>query len=203
MVPLRPHVVAAAQFLIRGGCVLRRLLSKPPRRFAPRLALVIVACALSFDVASAKAQPFPINESLERNVFVQLNVVRRAYRVAPLRRSAGLVVAARYHSIEMARYGYFGHQSADGSSFERRVARFYPIGTHRLWAVGENLLWATGDIDATEVLRRWLGSPQHRKTMLAARWRDLGIGVVHVATAPGLFGGIDVTLITADFGVRR
>ena len=203
MVLLRPHVGAAAKLPIRGGCVLSRLLSKRPRRFAWPVALLIVAWALSFEVASASAQPFPTDEVLERNVFAELNVVRRAYGVAPLRRSGGLVVASRHHSIEMARYGYFGHQSADGSSSDRRIARFYPRGTHRFWAVGENLLWATGDIDATEVLRRWLGSPQHRKNMLTARWRDLGIGVVHVATAPGAFGGSDVTLITADFGVRR
>ena len=48
----------------------------------------------------------------------------------------------------------------------------------------------------------WMGSPGHRKNMLAARWREIGLSAVSVPAAPGVFGGRKVVLVTADFGVR-
>jgi hypothetical protein len=39
--------------------------------------------------------------------------------------------------------------------------------------------------------------------MLTARWRDIGLSAVHLTAAPGTYGGREVTIVTADFGVRR
>jgi len=49
----------------------------------------------------------------------------------------------------------------------------------------------------------WVNSPEHRKILLTGRWREVGLSAVHVATAPGAYGGREVTIVTADFGVRR
>jgi uncharacterized protein YkwD len=49
----------------------------------------------------------------------------------------------------------------------------------------------------------WLRSPVHRANLLAAQWREIGIGAVHVTSAPRMYRGAPVTVITADFGVRR
>jgi hypothetical protein len=49
----------------------------------------------------------------------------------------------------------------------------------------------------------WLDSAAHRKIMLTARWREVGLSAIHVTSAPGTFGGREVTIVTADFGVRR
>jgi uncharacterized protein YkwD len=103
----------------------------------------------------------------------------------------------------MARVGYFAHESADGSSFDKRIARFYPSGRRPYWSVGENLLWSSPSIDAAGALQLWLNSPPHRENLLTARWREIGISAIHVAAAPGTFGGQPVTIVTADFGVRR
>jgi uncharacterized protein YkwD len=121
----------------------------------------------------------------------------------PLRLSAGLAAAARHHSTEMARRGYFSHNSAGGQAFDRRIARFYPIGGRRLWSVGENLLWSSAALSATGVLDVWLNSSKHRAIMLRAHWREVGVGAVQVSSAPGVYGGREVTIVTADFGVRR
>jgi uncharacterized protein YkwD len=48
----------------------------------------------------------------------------------------------------------------------------------------------------------WMNSPGHRENLLSRRWREIGLGAVHVASAGGEFGGGPVTVITADFGVR-
>jgi hypothetical protein len=49
----------------------------------------------------------------------------------------------------------------------------------------------------------WMNSPPHRRVLLTPTWRDVGISALHVTAAPGDFGGDDVTLVTADFGIRR
>ena len=103
----------------------------------------------------------------------------------------------------MARRGYFSHSSADGSSFDRRIGRFYAVGRSRYWSVGENLLWSSPDVDAGGALRMWLASAPHRAVLLTARWREIGLSAVHVTVAPGAYGGNEVTIVTADFGVRR
>jgi uncharacterized protein YkwD len=69
--------------------------------------------------------------------------------------------------------------------------------------VGENLVWASPDLDALGAMQLWPKSPPHRENMLAPRWREIGISAVHAAAAPGTHGGQPVTIVTADFGVRR
>ncbi len=49
----------------------------------------------------------------------------------------------------------------------------------------------------------WMRSPEHRANILAPRWREVGIAAVHLDSAPGLFRGLPVTIVTTDFGVRR
>jgi hypothetical protein len=38
--------------------------------------------------------------------------------------------------------------------------------------------------------------------MLTAGWHDVGCAAVHRQTAPGIFAGLSVTVVTCDFGVR-
>lgn len=142
-------------------------------------------------------------QGLEAAVVGQLNAVRRAHGLAPLRVSSRLAAASAQHSGEMARVGYFSHDSAGGGAFWARVKRFYPRGGFRYWSVGENLLWYSPDVDAASALRMWMQSPEHRANLLAARWREVGVSAVHVASAPGVYHGGAVTVLTADFGVRR
>ncbi|MGE5689921.1 MAG: CAP domain-containing protein [Pseudomonadota bacterium] len=141
-------------------------------------------------------------QSLERDVVAQVNAVRRQHGLAPLRVSSRLALAARFHSTEMGRVGYFGHASADGMDPITRLARFYPRGRYRSWWVGENLYWWSTTVDARQVVAAWLGSPPHRKQLLAPQYREVGISAVHVDDAPGLFRGLSPTIVTADFGVR-
>jgi uncharacterized protein YkwD len=77
------------------------------------------------------------------------------------------------------------------------------MGGRHYWAVGENLLWSSPEVDATGALSIWLKSPEHRKNMLTERWREIGLAAVHVDAAPGAYGGHEVTIVTADFGVLR
>jgi uncharacterized protein YkwD len=51
-------------------------------------------------------------------------------------------------------------------------------------------------------LAAWFESPEHRATILNAGWREIGVAVLHVRAAPGVFAGRPAVVITADFGVR-
>jgi uncharacterized protein YkwD len=142
--------------------------------------------------------------SLESAVLVEVNALRRRHGLVPLRLSPQLSTAAASHSRAMASRGFFAHRSADGSTFWQRVRRFYPLARFRYWSVGENLLWsASPDFEASDAVRMWLESPPHRRNLLNSRWREVGLSAVFAPAAPGRFGGAAVTIVTANFGVRR
>jgi uncharacterized protein YkwD len=174
-----------------------------------RIRAVLLLCAFSltaFAATSAGARErstgmTALNE-LERAVLVEINAVRRRHGLAALRADAMLRAAADAHSKSMATRGFFAHESADGSSFSKRVARYYPRGRGS-WSAGENLLWSSPSVDAAGSVRTWMNSPPHRGNLLTPRWREIGLSAVHVAAGPGVFGGAPVTILTADFGRRR
>jgi uncharacterized protein YkwD len=169
--------------------------------------LATALVAVSF-VAPSTAPARPTGQvvsltSLERGVLTDVNRVRNEHGLAPLRLSAQLTAAARQHSASMVAKGYFGHDSADGSTFFQRIRHYYAPGRSSYWSVGENLLWSSPDVDAGHALQMWLASPPHRENLLSGSWRQVGISAIHVDSAPGTYGGHAVTVITADFGVRR
>jgi uncharacterized protein YkwD len=141
--------------------------------------------------------------ALEQGVLTDINAFRRDHNLTPLRFSVKLAAAAHSHSSEMAQRGYFSHDSANGTSFDRRISRYYAMKGARYWSVGENLLWSSPSVDAAAALNMWLNSPPHRKILLTARWREVGLSAVHVMSAPGTFSGREVTIVTADFGVKH
>jgi uncharacterized protein YkwD len=113
-----------------------------------------------------------------------------------------LTAAAREHTQEMARRGSFAHNSADGSSFDKRILRYYPLSAgFRRWSIGENLVWGSA-LDAAEALRLWMASPEHRQNILTAEWREIGIAATQANSAPGTYSNGPATIITTDFGAR-
>jgi len=166
-------------------------------------AIAVAAAASASPVAAAPTAPSASLTSLEAGVVADINALRAKHHLAPLRVSAGLTLAARAHSDQMAADGYFAHESADGSAFWRRLQSFWGGPTWQVWSVGENLLWRSPDIDPGQALRMWLASPRHRANMLDPAWREIGISAVHVSDGPGVFAGAPVTIVTTDFGVRR
>ena len=143
-------------------------------------------------------------EVLGGSVLQQLNRTRAAHGLPPLRCSRSLVVSARRHSAQMGRRGFFAHASADGTPFWRRIERFYVDDGFRSWEVGENIFWQSpAGLAALSVVRSWLASPGHRANILSGSWREAGVGAISLPTAPGVYGGAPVTIVTVDFGERR
>jgi uncharacterized protein YkwD len=139
--------------------------------------------------------------ALETGIVAELNVIRRAHHLVTLRVHPALAAAARAHSRDMVAKGYFEHEGLDGKPFWTRVDRLYAspgVDT----SLGENLLWASGDLTAKAAVADWMASQGHRENILDRTWREVGIGAAFRRAAPGDFEGLDVTVVTADFGVR-
>ena len=197
---LRPGVRRSMlSSVVRGSRLVRVLVG---------IAVAVLAVALAvsaFAPGRARAQRHPAAtlSGLESGVLEQINRFRLAHHLAALQLSPRLTDAARQHSLQMGADGYFAHTSADGSAFWKRIERYYGSEGWGYWSVGENLLWSSPGVSAERALSLWLASPEHRRNLMTARWRDIGVSAVHVTAAPGVFHGLDVTIVTTDFGVRR
>ena len=171
------------------------------RTLAALAAMLVAVVAPSQGSARPGSSATP-EAHLQSALLVQINSFRAAHGLARLRVSGALNVVADGHSAQMARLGYFSHDSANGQSFSARIARLYSPRGYRSWSVGENLVWGGPDIGAGRAFRLWLSSPPHRANLLNARWREVGLGAVHSSSAPGVYRGGAATIVTADFGAR-
>jgi uncharacterized protein YkwD len=152
---------------------------------------------------AAAGSPAQSQTALVVALVQEINDVRREHGLRPFVSSAKLSTAAAQHTREMGVDGYFDHDSYDSTPFWKRVQRFYPSKGWRSWSVGENLLYSSPDITASDSVELWMNSPPHRANLLNRTWREIGISAIHFDEAPGEYEGEPVTIVTADFGLRR
>ena len=116
-----------------------------------------------------------------------VNAARRAHGLGTLQVDARLQRAARSHSLDMLRRGYFAH-----GDFPGRMTAFQVRGP----VEGENLAWGNGPYGrAGAMVREWLASPEHRANLLRPGFSRIGIGLVR-----GMFlGNAGATVATVDF----
>ncbi len=128
-----------------------------------------------------------------RTVRCLLNVERARHGLRALHANAKLTVAAAGHSRAMVHSNVFDHNAPDGSP-EQRV---HDAGYHYS-SLGETIAWGTGSYGTPAgTVQRWMASPPHRRIILTARLRDVGVGITFGAPLRGRSGGATVT---ADFG---
>lgn len=141
-------------------------------------------------------------ESTEPPILRAINALRRRSGLRALRLSRPLAAAGDAHARALAATGQFTHDWPDGRRFDSWIPRYFRGGSRREWSVGENLLWTDGTLDAEQVVEAWLDSPGHRRILLTPGWRELGVGVVRAVGAGGVYGGRNVYVVAAEFGVR-
>ena len=117
-------------------------------------------------------------------MLVLINKAREAEGLKPLKADPEIAVAARKHSADMFKRGYFSHTSPDGKTpFDRindEKVRYY--------TAGENLALAqTLDIAHNGLMK----SPGHRANILRRSFGRVGIAI--------LDGGIYGLMITQNF----
>jgi uncharacterized protein YkwD len=127
------------------------------------------------------------------------NAERRGRGLGELRLNPLLSTAARRHSLDMVRRGYFAHTGPSGDTFVQRIRAAGYLSSANRWLVGENLAWGWGAAGSPGgIVAAWLRSPEHRKILLRPGYREVGVGVAlggpHPQAAPQ-------ATFTADFGV--
>lgn len=148
------------------------------------LGLALAAGTQAGADAAAPATPLGSNGAApspgELAIVRAMNAVRASNGVPPLRIGRALTRAARAHSLDMARRGYFDH-----GPFVRRLRRFGVRASY----LGENLAAGSQPLTAAEVVRMWVASPPHRQNLLDRGFRRVGVGEA----------GGSTRLVTADF----
>jgi uncharacterized protein YkwD len=152
--------------------------------------------------ATAKKVTVAATPLLRSAIAVEINRIRRAHGLRQLRVSGALVRAGTEHARVLATAGLFTHSWSDGKLFPAWIRNFYPSESYRTWSAGENLLWSTPELTARDAVSQWLASPPHRHILLLRSWREVGVGTVRAVAAPGAFGGQDVDVAAAEFGIR-
>lgn len=149
---------------------------------------------------------------LEARTHSATNRARRAERLDVLSWDDALADVARRHSADMARRGFFAHETPDGQTPSDRIARDgvtcqVRVG-NRVFGVRENLAqmwrysgwtdtrslagttrtydWLTAHALAARTVDGWLDSPGHRANLLFQHASREGIGV-HVAPDDRVF----------------
>jgi uncharacterized protein YkwD len=124
-----------------------------------------------------------------------LNDARRQHGLRPLRHSRALDRAAELRAAAIRRCDDFSHTPCGRSFGSVYAASGYSLATH---SVAENLAWGTGSLaSATDTLRSWISSPEHRRNLLGRDWRKMGVAVL---PAQHFSGQQNVTLWVAEFG---
>jgi uncharacterized protein YkwD len=146
--------------------------------------------------ACAGADSIPGSLALARKATLcLLNRERSSRGLRAVRLNHKLSVAARAHSRDMVKRGYFDHTSPSGHTMTGRVS----AAGYRFRSLGENIAWGSGTFATPRsIMREWMDSPGHRDNILRAKFREIGIGVV-TGTPVGISGG---AVYTTDFGTR-
>jgi uncharacterized protein YkwD len=118
-------------------------------------------------------QAFTYQETMENRLLRLVNIKRCAKGLAPLALNAQLNAAAQRHSDDMVAKNFFSHTGSDGSRFWNRIEESgYGSGS-----IGENI--AAGQTTPQSVFNAWWNSEGHRKNIMNANAREMGIAYAY------------------------
>lgn len=142
---------------------------KPSPRWAGA-AVLLLPLSFGFAGGPALAAETADRPELREQVIGLVNQRRDAHGCRrPLVGDRRLTKSAQGHASDMAALGYFSHTSKDGRTWVQRIRRAgYPDPG------GENI--ARGYPTPSAVVAAWMGSPSHRRNILACGFRRIGIG---------------------------
>lgn len=124
--------------------------------------------------ASTQEDP-GFQRGMEAEVLRLINLERQAHGLTPLQSESRLQEAARSHSRNMSKLGFFSHESpAPGeATLPDRLSR---VGlTNYGWA-GENIAMSSQP-EAAQFVEMWMQSPGHRANILRPEFRYVGTGI--------------------------
>ena len=131
------------------------------------------------------AQVFVSNLKWEKYILEEVNRLREAKGLVPLRLNPKAQAAARNHSLDMARLGYFSHRDLEGRLVDDRL-RQVKLGPWK--GIAENIAKCDASSNpAQQTVDGWTKSPGHAKNMFNPQYNETGIGAVLDADGAVLF----------------
>lgn len=124
-------------------------------------------------------------------MLAQINVVRAAAGVAPVKPCPALRRAAQQYATVMSTRDHFGHVGPEGSQPAERMMR----EGYRWRALAENI--AAGQRTVADVMASWVASPGHYANLVNPAFRHVGLG--HASSDAGAYDDYWVQ----DFGRGR
>lgn len=121
---------------------------------------------------------------LEMQMINLVNAERKSHGLKILQYDAALTIAARHHSTDMFKRGYFSHNTPEGINPFQRLHRAHIQYRY----AGENLALAPTLLKAHEELMK---SPGHRANILNPAYGRIGIGIAA--------GGAHGLMVTQEF----
>lgn len=153
--------------------------------------LVVVALLVCASVAVGVGPATAVDQGWRVDMLAQVNAVRAAAGVPPVKMCAALGRAAQGYASLMASQDYYAHVGPDGTEpWDRMRGQGY-----RWRSVGENI--AAGQRDVGGVMADWIASPDHYANLVNPAFRHVGFG--HAVGEGTQFGNYWVQ----DFGRGR
>lgn len=128
--------------------------------------------------------------AVEYQVYQRVNYLRTSRGHDRLALNGSLREVARYHSEEMARGGYVGHEGPDGETLDERLARFgvgcesssetvgrVPFGVPVQADDGTTVTYDTTEEVARAIVARWMDQANPRSEILRREWTAVAVGV--------------------------
>ncbi len=144
----------------------QRALAAQEKPQAPSL-----TAAAQRDVTTGQALSSDPRGGVQQQALELVNQNRRRGGCGNLSVDRRLVEAANRHAADMARRGYFAHESPNGDRAGERV----DDAGYRWKRFGENI--ARGQDSVYEVVNGWMHSPEHRENIMDCGLHEVGVGL--------------------------
>jgi len=155
------------------------------------LLVVFVVGVAYVAVADPAGEEFD-TEEVERLVTEETNEERVERGLQPVEPNGSLREGARGHSGSMARHGFVGHEGPDGEQSYQRYedctdsGGYFGENVANTWH-DRNIVYEEAETSvlhlsseeevAEHLMRKWMDSAPHRKTLLNEDWAKIGVGV--------------------------
>ncbi len=128
----------------------------------------------SSSLTAAATTAFADANTVERTAFTKTNEARVKNGLTPLTWDPVLCLMARMHSLEMAKRGYFAHETPEGLEPKDRARA---LGILHFRVLGENIAYNKGYQDpGAFAAERWMMSGAHRANILYIGFQASAIG---------------------------
>jgi len=121
-----------------------------------------------------------LRKAVEALLFEETNQVRGKKGLSTFQSNDTLIKAARFHSEDMFKRNYLSHFSPNGKSPLDRIRQFKPgydescgENVHSIFS-GQGL--RDPEAIARQMMKDWVGSPDHRKNIVSKEYALLGVG---------------------------